>query len=302
MLRYKSGTMSKSTKKQSGKKVRHYCLTFFTEPSIWLPTGVRYALYGIEHCKPSEEYPNGRKHWQTYVELYNSQRPSWIKKAWNDRTVHIEYREGSREQAKAYCMKEKNWTEYGKWIKGQGHRTDLETIAEGLVSGEATINEIMEQAPETYCRYRNGLRDLAALGVKKKTKKFRHIDVTLITGPTGVGKTREAAEMCQYKIEGRNMNWWQDYEGEESILIDDYDNDVPITNLLNLLDGYQLRLNIKNSHTYANWNKVYITTNLRIEELHSNAKPAHREALFRRINIIKDLWPKLDPRDEEVQG
>jgi hypothetical protein len=95
-----------------------------------------------------------------------------------------------------------------------------------------------------------------------------------------------------YKIEGYNLSWWQDYCGEKIIVIDEYDNNVPITQMLNFLDGYKLRLNVKGSHTYAAWEEVHITTNLRLEELHANAKPAHRKAFFRRISEIRDFWPK----------
>lgn len=272
-------------------KVRHYCLTFYTEPKHKLPNGTRYAIYGKETCPTT-----GKTHWQTYIELHNPQRLSWIKKAYEDKTIHAEPRRGTREQAREYCKKDNNYTEYGRWIKGQGHRTDLEEIADQLVSGTMTIEEVMKETPKTYCQYRNGLKDLAALGTKKKTKKFRQIETIVLSGSTGKGKTRKAMKEAQYKIEGNNLSWWQDYCGEECILIDEYNNDIQITELLNLLDGYQLRLNVKGSHTYANWTKVYITTNLKREELHANAKPAHRDALFRRINTWVNMW------DEEVQG
>ena len=65
--------------------------------------------------------------------------------------------------------------------------------------------------------------------------------------------------------------------------------------MLALLDGYQVRLNQKGTHSYANWNKVFITTNLKPDELHSEAKPAHRDALFRRITIVVNYWEGETP-------
>lgn len=292
-------TESKKIENEWSKKIpkdskrRHYCLTFFTKPKEELLPGVRYFIAGYEICPKTK-----KEHWQCYIELYNSQRWSWLKKAFEDKTVHVEGRRGTRVQARDYCKKDKQYVEYGKWISGQGHRTDLEEIAISLVNGETSLNDVMAEAPETYCRYRNGLRDIAALGTKKKTKKFRKLDVILITGPTGCGKTRQAMEEAEYRIQGTQLAWWQDYDGETCICIDEYNNDVNITELLNLLDGYQLRLNVKGSHTYANWTKVYITTNLKIDEIHPNAKQAHRDALFRRINNVINLWD----RNDEVQG
>lgn len=263
---------------------RHYCVTFWTEPKCHEANKLRYAVYGREICPKT-----GKVHWQSYVELNSPVRASAIKKMFKDDTCHIELRKGTREEARDYCMKDKNFTEFGKWIIGQGHRSDLENVVTQLVDGKKT-SELMVEQPTVYCKYRNGLKDIAATVTKNNCKQFRQVEVTLITGPTGCGKTRRAMEHTQYKIEGSNLNWWQDYDGEDSILIDEYDNDIRITELLNILDGYQLRLNQKGTHTYANWTKVFITTNLRADQLHAAAKPAHKDALFRRISHIVDLW------------
>lgn len=269
---------------------RHYCITFFTEPKLKICDKVRYAIYGKEICPVTKKI-----HWQSYIELYKPSRIAGIKKIYQDNTIHCEIRKGTREEARDYCKKDNQFTEHGKWIKGQGHRSDLETIVNELQEGKK-LSEIMLDQPSVYCQYRNGLKDIASQVNKNNTKKFRKLEVELICGPTGTGKTRSAMEFAQYRIQGTQLNWWQDYDGEEIICIDEYSNDIKITELLNLLDGYQLRLNVKGSHTYANWTKVYITTNLKLEELHGEAKPAHRDALFRRITKIKNFW------NEVVQG
>jgi len=264
---------------------RHYAITFWTKPENTLPKGVRYAIYGEEICPETKT-----EHWQSYIELESPMRLAGVKKLYKDNTLHAEARKGTRDEARTYCMKDNKFEEFGSWIKGQGHRTDLENIVNKLKEG-SKLSEIMLEQPETYCRYRNGLKDVAAAVTKLNTKAFRKLEVILIAGPTGNGKTKLAMEEAEYRIQGDQLNWWQDYDGEKIICIDEYDNDLKITGLLNLLDGYQLRLNVKGSHTYANWNKVYITTNLTVDQLHANAKPAHRAALFRRITTIDNQWP-----------
>lgn len=261
---------------------RNYCLTFYTKPCH--NDRIRYAIYGREICPTT-----GRLHWQSYIELATPMRMAGIKKLYNDNTIHIEKRVKSREEARDYCKKDKCYEEYGKWICGQGHRTDLESIVDQLQDG-LKISEIMMENPTLYCKYRNGIKDIAGVVTKQQTKEWRDVKVTLITGPTGCGKTRHANARSDYKIQAGQLKWWQDYEGEEAILIDEYNNDMAITDLLCLLDGYQLRLDVKGTHTYANWNKVYITTNLTIDELHPHAKDAHRKALLRRITKIKNMW------------
>lgn len=275
---------------------RHYCVTFFKKPLVFEHEQIRYGVYGEEKCPKT-----GKTHWQSYIELYKPCRIAGLKKLFKDITLHAEVRKGTREQARDYCMKDNKYVCVGKWIKGQGHRTDLESIVSDMQDGKK-LSEIMIEQPALYCQYRNGLKDISAAVTKNSTKEFRKLNVTVLSGPTGIGKTKQAMDMMGgegYKIEGHKLAWWQDYDQEESILIDEYDNDLKITELLNLLDGYQLRLNVKGSHTYANWRNVYITTNLTRDQIHANAKPAHRAALFRRITNFIDLWENCD---EEVQG
>lgn len=263
---------------------RHWCYTAFEE--IKNNDVFRYQIEGIETCPTT-----GRVHYQGYIELKKPMRMAGVKKITCD-SIHLEIRKGTREQARDYCKKENNFTEYGVWISGQGHRSDLERIANELVSGEVLLSQVMEEEPVLFCKYRNGLKDLASAGAKKRTKLDRELKVVVISGPTGCGKTRAAiAETSNaYKIQGYDLQWFDGYEQETELLIDEYDNDVHITKMLGLLDRYQIRLPIKGGFSYANWNTVYITTNLKKDELHCHAKVAHREALFRRITEWRDLW------------
>lgn len=263
---------------------RHWCATFFKSPNHGLFKG-RYAIIGEEICPTT-----GKTHWQAYLEFKEKVSMKYIKEMFGDKSIHLEKRHGTREQARDYCKKEGKFNEYGVWSTGPGFRTDLVSVSNQIFSGEKRVTEIMAEEPTLYCKYRNGLRDIQAEADKKLAKDFRKVEVIVLSGPTGCGKTREAMKEATYKIEGENLKWWNGYEGEECILIDEYDNDVKITKLLNLLDGYQLRLDVKGGHTYARWSKVYITTNLRIDELHAQAKEAHRTALFRRISEWRDFW------------
>jgi len=55
---------------------------------------------------------------------------------------------------------------------------------------------------------------------------------------------------------------FQGYRGQKTIVLDEYEGQgISYKQLLRILDGHQLRLNLKGKHTYAKWNKVFITSN-----------------------------------------
>lgn len=285
------------------EQARFWCFTAYKKPLSIENEKLRYIIFGEEVC------PNtGRLHWQGYLECKNKQSMTAMKKILDDKTIHLEQKSefSTREQAREYCKKNNKFEEYGEFISGQGSRKDLHEIAKSLQNG-TPLHEIMMNNPEIYCSYRNGLRDIAEHCLKVNSKEQREVEVILITGPTGVGKTYYAMNHCSempYKIQGEDLKWWDGYNGEKTIVIDEYNNDVGIGKMLGFLDVYQLRLDIKGSHTFANWNTVVVTTNLELYELHPNAKKRHREALFRRISKIfymenRDSMIEIERSDAE---
>lgn len=242
---------------------------------------IRYIGWGLEVCPKTK-----RQHFQGWIQFNSQKRMSSVKLLAQSKKIHLEPCMGSEEQNNKYCSKDGIFKCCGSY-KSQGARSDIETIVKMIKSG-ATMETVADQNPQYFIQYHNGLSKLKKMADKKTRSKFRRVETILLTGPTGCGKTRTAMEDAGYKITGGSLEWWDGYDGEETILIDEYSNDVKITTLLNLLDGYQLRLPIKGGFTYANWTKVYITTNLR--DLHSNASEEHRNALARRITTTTSFW------------
>ncbi len=198
---------------------------------------------------------------------------------------HIEKMNGTVAQNMEYCRKEGNFTFHGT-PKSRGERSDLEMIKK-MLDEDVTMLEIAQDQFGDYLRYHQGMSKYRQLVQKQKSAEFREVEVVVHTGSTGTGKTRKAMESASFMIQADQLDWWDGYEGEKTICIDEYANQVNITRLLNLLDGYQLRLPVKGGFTYARWTKIYITTNL--PELHENAKYQHREALARRITNTVDF-------------
>lgn len=284
----KTKTDKNVLKKKTFKQSRNWCFTDFKLldfNKIWNEYRdiIRYICVGEEICPKTK-----KKHYQGWIQFVNKKRMSRVKNILNSKEIHLEPCRGNEIDNNKYCQKEGKHSTFGKYII-QGQRTDLEEIKK-MIDNSVPMLEVANNYFSDYIRYFRGLERYQEMVQKNKTKMFRKIKTTLIMGPTGCGKTRKAVESCSsyYKITGSSLKWFDGYDGEKTLIIDEYANDLKITTLLNILDGYQLRLPVKGGFTYANWTRVFITTNLK--ELHSKANLAHQDALFRRIDECDNMW------------
>lgn len=273
----------KKKTKTKAKQSRHWAVTFWEDPIAVEDKKIRYAIYGKEVCPKTEKV-----HWQSYVEFEAPVSMVAVKKIYEQKTAHVEPRRADREAARKYCMKDKDFKEVGKWIKGQGHRTDLDDIVDKLKDG-ARLEDIVMDHTKTYCKYRNGIKDVAGYCAKKQAKTFRKVEVLVYHGKAGTGKTRKAVEENEdhYILdspEGSTL-WWDGYEGQKTLIIDEFYGWVAYQKLLRILDGYQQRLAVKGGFTYALWDKVIITSN----DAPTNWYGEIKEALGRRITSVIDF-------------
>lgn len=264
---------------------RNYCFTDFKNNDEFLIQMynnnndiIRYICWGIEICPTTK-----KEHRQGFIQFFNKKRFKGVQSLF-EHNIHIEACKSTPNNNIDYCKKDGNFKEFGKCVF-QGARSDLEQISNDIFRNKVKRSDIIQNDFQTYCRYRKGINDALECAEKINRKDFRKVEVLIYAGETGTGKTRKAMEEEDvFKTTGDNLQWFDGYDGENVLIIDEYDNNIPITKLLNLLDGYQLRLPIKGSFTYANWTKVIITTNLDKDEFHRNAKANHKAALLRRIS------------------
>ncbi len=236
---------------------------------------IRYICWGEETCPKTK-----RKHYQGWIQVNKKKRLGGIKKTCLSKKIHLESCRGTEQENEKYCQKDNLYTHVGEFVT-QGQRTDLNELKK-ILDGGGTLENIATENFQAFIQYNRGFQEYKKIIDKKLRKKFRIVKTIHMHGATGSGKTRKAMEYPDvYKIQGKQLQWWDGYEGEKTLVIDEYNNDIGITELLGILDGYQLRLAIKGSFTYANWDTVIITSNYR--RLHPSAKKLHRRALKRRI-------------------
>lgn len=198
----------------------------------------------------------GTPHLQGYIEFPGVKRFETLKK-FNPR-IRWAKRAGSASQASEYCKKDNNFESHGN-LSAQGERNDLTEIGDLIVKENASLASIAEDYPSQFVRYHKGFTALKNAVLKDRTEAPK---VYWLWGPTGVGKTRHCVETHpSFYIKDSSM-WWDGYEQQQAIVIDDYEwnyNRETFRNLLRLLDRYPYQGQVKGGFVKINSPFIYIT-------------------------------------------
>lgn len=295
---------------------RHWCFTIWD--SKWRHTQlnnnqlskIQYCIYQVEEGNgeaTADHYrgrtpadtelnppPTPRRHIQGYLESLRSLKPGSVKLLLGRADAHLEIRKGSRAQARDYCRKIDSrvsgpW-EYGLWREaGQGRRTDVAELKD-VIDSTGSILACFEHDFGATVRMHRGLEKYLTLTQQAARAQYRTLTVIWIWGPTRTGKTRHVYESSSagnvYPLTIREPLWFDGYENQETLLLDDFcDSKLPLHQLLVLLDGHPTTVQVKGGMTWAGWTKVFITTNRHPNEFYPGGTP-ERNALTARISKI----------------
>lgn len=180
----------------------------------------------------------GTPHIQGYAELRRRTRFNTVK-TYMPR-AHIESRKGTQSQAIEYCKKDNNFEEIGEKAN-QGRRHDLDKVRENALDGG--MREISTLYSQQQIRVAEKF-----LTYCEEPRSWKPT-VYWIWGPTGVGKSRLARELCdENDLYTKNTpnKWWEGYDAHEYVIVDDFRPDWwSLTYMLGLLDRYEFRVEYK---------------------------------------------------------
>ncbi len=278
-------------------RARNWCFTDNERKTDWLKIyndneKIRYLCFGVEKAPTTLKVHN-----QGWLQFIETKRLAACKKLCA--TAHWEPCRGDEKANDIYCKKEGIFFTYGKW-KTQGKRTDIESFRE-LSRVSKTTLEVANADFGNYCKYHKAVDKYRFMVAKQKARKQRNINVIIIWGDTGVGKTSWAWENYPelFPMHASNMKWWDGYDGEEVILIDEYSNQTKLPRLLGLLDKFMLKLQTKGGHCWALWHTVIITSNLKYpDDWHIHAREVHKRALARRVTKVIHMERDDDEKDQ----
>jgi hypothetical protein len=175
----------------------------------------------------------------------------------------VECRRGSQDQAVAYCSKAESRVE-GPWSYGKlrvDRRHTFELLAGRVRDGEPS-SVVAQEAPQLYVRYARGLQ---ALEQATFSPVWRDVSCFFIEGGTGCGKSSLVYDSLGYAgvyaLASSSPLWFDGYEAQAALFIDEYSGDIAREALLRILDGHPYRAPVKGGFRMARWTCVIVVSN-----------------------------------------
>lgn len=270
-----------------------FFLTEYNESIPWITEGennekVKARIQQKERCPET-----GRIHLQGMVRFSRTvrlkQAKEWLTGDPNS-TIHLE-RCMDVEKSKMYCRKQET-REPGMVIdfgfkEGGAKRSDLLAIA-AAIQGGSTISQIAIEWPSQFIRYHRGLRELYALSAPAVAMKR---NVTIFYGEPGSGKTYDVltkhGDVYIVNTPGNDKALWFDgYEGQETILFDDFYGWIKWTFFLRICDDYALNLPIKGGYKPCMAKNICFTSNIHPRQWYRYDNVKREDAAIRRVNCL----------------
>lgn len=243
------------------------------DPGLW--PDCTYCVYQLEIGDETS-----RLHYQGYMEFTGVKRWAWLHRNCDGlEPANFFVRRGTQAEAINYAMKSETKVD-GPWEWGRkkesesGKRTDLLHVKRAIDDGQS-MAYVADNFFGTFLRYNKGLKEYKRI---KTGKRDWPMELVFIIGPTGTRKSKTAREMAGDDVYwmGSNGKWWEDYEGQHTVVWDEfYGHSMPYSLLLRLLDRYPLKLEMKGSSIEFCSKRIIFTSNQEPEQWY-NAERTHQ--------------------------
>lgn len=256
-----------------------------------------YGVYQIEECPETK-----RDHIQGYFVFKKRKRISSIKKLIGDNSLHLEKRRGNHSEAKEYCTKDES-RKQGPYVFGDDEslrvskKRKLEDVRERLMSGASEV-DIADEFFGLWCRYSKAFQGYRAL--KQRPRDFKS-EVRVYYGLSGTGKSRRATYEAGASAYRKPLGeWWDGYDGESNVIIDDFYGWLRFDELLRCLDRYSHRVPVKGGFVNFAPKLVIITSNVEPRQWYNEERinDLRFTALTRRLDVIEEM---NEPWEEPIE-
>ncbi len=239
----------------------------------------KYAIYGRETGY------EGTEHFQGYIQFGTVKSFKQVKRFMP--RAHWEKARGSPYANYMYCSKDGDIQEWGtrpvsNKENGQKEKDRWLSIWEKAKNGDIELIE-----PQVKVQYYGSLRAISKDYMRKAADAVRETGVW-IWGKTGVGKSRKAREDYPNAYLKMCNKWWDGYQGEDTVIMDDVDPDNAVWLCYYLkiwCDRYSFLAEIKGGAMQIRPKWFVVTSQYTIEACFRD-KPEAIKALRRRCKVI----------------
>jgi len=249
---------------------------------------------------------SGTPHIQGYCELQKRMRHQAVQASLPHGT-HFEPRRGSTDQAIRYCLKgdqpHHEWEtehEFGLnygvdvdiivndgEVRRPGKRNDLEAAVEMIKTGHK-LKRVAEDNPQVYVKYQKGLHALRSILAEPRPSD-RPKTVIVRYGITGTGKTKEAKAEGEHYLWGPEMkHWWNGYDRDPYVIMEEFRGQLPFGYMLRLLDRYEMQVETKGGSEQFVADTICITS------------PVHPSKWFPNLANAEDRIDQLKRRITQI--
>ena len=240
----------------------------------------------------------GMKHLQGYVYFKNARKLGGMKLI--HRNCHWEVSKGTAEQNRIYCTKENDYFETGIQPMSQKRKGEVEQDRWGIAWKKAKEGNIEDIDPDIKFRFYKTCKDIARDHMTKASD-LEELTNYWIYGPPGVGKSRLARQDYPNAYFKCANKWWDGYQGEESVIIDDFELDHKcLGHYIKIwADRYSFIAEYKGGSMHIRPKNLIITSNYSIDQVFAS-DPTMAQAIKRRFRVMNCPFP-LEFKKKEIE-
>lgn len=257
----------------------------------------REYLTNLEHYKYSifqyELSASGTPHFQGFIIFKIGKRFNTVKTYFP--FGHFEKCRGSNSENREYCSKSETHIS-GPYEDGQfaeeRARTDITEFI-NLVQSGTSKKELAKLSSMLYLKERNKIDMIYADVYEDYSYKCRDVDVTYLYGDSGVGKStyvrRKIGLKDTFFVHNYDNSMFTNYKYQDNLVLDEYDGQLKIQTLNQMLDVMPFEMRGLNCSKYATFHHVYIISNYKPTDLYKKIKeeePKIFKAFTRRLHKI----------------
>jgi hypothetical protein len=210
--------------------------------SVEFPEWLTYVVWQLELG-----HDNHVLHYQGYLECSGKKSMQQVHAVPGFERAALMVRAGTQGQAITYSTKFDTRID-GPWFHGepkeQGKRSDLVSVKRAIDDGASDVT-LWDSHFSSMTRYHKAFSTYKRVKAPKRDFVTRFL---IVVGPSGCGKTTFAREFFKDAYWKLNSKWWDDYDGQEFVVWDEFQGQYPFRDLLRVLDGSPLSVESKGSH------------------------------------------------------